>query len=257
MKKKVALVTGGSRGIGSGIAVALAKLKWTVVINYLSNRMEAEKTLARVKKAGGDGFCLPSDIANLDLHENLVSSILNREGRIDLLINNAGMAPANRTDILQVSPESYDEVMNTNLRGPFFLTQRVASAMIKLVEKHKETAPKIINIGSISSAAATITRGEYCISKAGLSMMTNLWAARLAEYGIHVYEIRPGITETDMTLGVKEKYDRLIAEGLTLIPRWGKPEDIGKAVTAIAENLLPYSTGETIHVDGGFHVSRL
>ena len=257
MKRKTALITGGSRGIGRGIAEALGGPEWTVVINYRSNTQAAEETLDLVREAGGEGFCIPADISDLKEHEALIAAIMEKTGRLDLLVNNAGIAPLQRTDMLKVAPESFDEVMNTNLRGPFFLTQRVGETMIDLVKRKSVEAPKIINIGSLSAVTATTTRAEYCISKAGISMMTSLCAVRLAEYGINVYEIRPGIIKTDMTAGVQEKYDRLIADGLTLVPRWGKPEDIGKIVAAIAGNLLPYSTGEIINVDGGFHVSRL
>jgi NAD(P)-dependent dehydrogenase (short-subunit alcohol dehydrogenase family) len=257
MKNKVALVTGASRGIGRGIAESLGERGWTVAINYHSNSPAAEETLASVKKAGGDGFCIRADVGCLDDHASLVQTVLDKAGRIDLLVNNAGVAPRQRADMLEVSPQSFDEVMQTNLRGPFFLTQAVAQAMIRLLEKKKTESPKIITITSVSARAVSPERAEYCMSKAGLSMMSALWAARLAAHGIHVYEIRPGIIETDMTSGVAAKYDRMIADGLTLIPRWGLPRDIGKAVVALAEDALPYSTGEVIHVDGGFHVPRL
>jgi NAD(P)-dependent dehydrogenase (short-subunit alcohol dehydrogenase family) len=167
------------------------------------------------------------------------------------------MAPRQRSDILQTSEESYNEVMNVNLKGPFFLTQRVANAMIELLEAGVIERPIIVNIGSISTYTSSPNRAEYCISKAGVGMMTALFADRLAEYGINVYEIRPGIIKTDMTSVVQAKYDQLIAEGLTPIRRWGQPEDIGRAVVAIAEGLLPFSTGEVINVDGGFHLHRL
>jgi len=257
MNSKLALVTGASRGIGRGIAEALGRSGWTVAINYKTNRQAAEETLGLVTKAGGRGFCVPADISDLSEHEKLINTVMEKGGRVDLLVNNAGIAPRQRRDMLKVSPESFDEVMAANLRGPFFLTQRIAETMINHAARNAEEAPKIINIGSVSAFTATTTRAEYCLSKAGVSMMTSLWAARLAEYGINVYEIRPGIIDTDMTAGVKEKYDRLIAGGLTLIPRWGKPEDIGKLTAAIADGLLPYSTGEIITVDGGFHVQRL
>jgi NAD(P)-dependent dehydrogenase (short-subunit alcohol dehydrogenase family) len=184
--------------------------------------------------------------------------VIEEFGRIDLLVNNAGMGPRQRVDMLQVGEMSYDEVMTTNLKGPFFLTQRVATEMIRLIKEDKISSPKVVNIGSISAYTSSPARAEYCISKAGMGMMTLLWADRLAEYGINVYEIRPGIIETDLTSVVKEKYDKLILEdGITPIRRWGQPEDIGKAVIAIAEELMPFSTGEILNVDGGFHISRL
>ena len=187
-----------------------------------------------------------------------MDAALDRYGRIDLLVNNAGVGPRERVDMLQVGEASYDEVMAINLKGPFFLTQRVANEMIDLVRQAKIQRPKIVNISSISAYTSSPARAEYCLSKAGLSMMTALWADRLAEFGINVYEIRPGIIQTDLTSVVKDKYDRLILdEGLTPIRRWGQPEDVGKAVVAIAQDLLPFSTGEVINVDGGFHLSRL
>ena len=249
----VALVTGAGRGIGRGIALALAENGWTVAINYRSDQSAAEATLETVQKAGGDGFLVRADIGDLSQHEALLQTVLQKAGTLNLLVNNAGMAPRIRADMLEVSVESYDEVLNANLRGAFFLTQRVARAMIDL----KPAAPQIINITSISAVTASPNRAEYCLSKAGLTMMTALWAARLAEFGIGVYEIRPGIIETDMTAGVHEKYDQMIAAGVFPIPRWGKPDDVGKAVLAIASGLFPYSTGQIFNVDGGFHIPRL
>jgi len=196
-----------------------------------------------------------SSMAHLD---RIVDSTLDHFGSIDLLVNNAGMGPRERIDMLIVNEKSYDEVMAVNLKGAFFLTQRVANEMISLIEAGKIQNPKIVNIGSISAYTSSPNRAEYCISKAGMAMTTALWADRLAEYGINVYEIRPGIIETDLTSVVKDKYDQLILEdGITPIRRWGQPADIGKAVVAIAEGYLPYSTGEVINVDGGFHLSRL
>ena len=228
-----------------------------MAVNYRADQASAEAALAAIKDAGGDGFLIGADVGHLDEHERLLAGVLRHAGRLDLLVNNAGMAPRVRADMLQVSPESYDEVLGTNLRGPFFLTQRVAQAMIAQLQAQKIDAPKIINITSISAVAASPDRAEYCLSKAGLTMMTALWAARLAEFGIAVYEIRPGIIETDMTAGVHAKYDALLANGLLPIPRWGRPEEVGRAVLAIAEGRFPYSTGEIFHVDGGFHLPRL
>lgn len=258
MSVKVALVTGSSRGIGRGIALALAERGWDIVINYRGNRQAAEDTQTAVDNYGVSSYVVQGDVAATADRERLVDETLERFGQINLLVNNAGMGPRQRVDMLQVSQASYDEVLATNLKGPFFLTQRVANEMIHLVDSGKISNPKIVNIGSISAYTSSPARAEYCISKAGMGMMTALWADRLAEYGINVYEIRPGIIETDLTAVVKDKYDRLILEqGITPIRRWGQPEDIGKAVTAIAEGLLPFSTGEVINVDGGFHISRL
>jgi NAD(P)-dependent dehydrogenase (short-subunit alcohol dehydrogenase family) len=258
MSRKVAIVTGSSRGIGRGIVLALAERGWDVVINYRGNRQAAEETQQAVKDQQIRSLIIQGNVAHAEDREKLVQGVIEEFGRIDLLVNNAGMGPRQRVDMLQVGEMSYDEVMTTNLKGPFFLTQRVATEMIRLIKEDKISSPKVVNIGSISAYTSSPARAEYCISKAGMGMMTLLWADRLAEYGINVYEIRPGIIETDLTSVVKEKYDKLILEdGITPIRRWGQPEDIGKAVIAIAEELMPFSTGEILNVDGGFHISRL
>lgn len=258
MAGKVALVTGGSRGIGRGIVLALARQGWSVAINYRGNQEAAEQTRRDVELQGASGVCIQGDVAIQTDREQLLTGTITRFGRIDLLVNNAGMGPRQRVDMLLVSQASYDEVMATNLKGPFFLTQLVANEMIRLIQSEQIQNPKIINIGSISAYTSSPSRAEYCISKAGLSLTTALWADRLAEFGINVYEIRPGIIATDLTSVVKDKYDHLILEkGITPIRRWGQPEDVGKAVVAIAQDLLPFSTGEVINVDGGFHLSRL
>lgn len=254
---RVALVTGAGRGIGRGIAEALAEHGWTVVVNYRSNAQAATQTLRLVKKAGGRGAAIQADIADASARERLVEESLEKFERIDLLVNNAGMAPRQRMDILDTNEASYDEVMTVNLKGPFFLTQRVAKAMIELIKAGVVEGPKIVNIGSLSAYTSSPNRAEYCLSKAGMMMMTTLYADRLAEYGINVYEVRPGIIETDMTSVVKKKYDRLIVEGVTPIRRWGEPGDVARAVIAVAEGYLSFSTGEVINVDGGFHFRRL
>ena len=254
---RVALVTGASRGIGRAIAVALAGDGWTVVVNYVSNVEGAVQTLAEVKAVGGQGMVIQADVADAADRQRLVAEILSRCERIDLLVNNAGMAPRRRVDLLEATEASYDEVMAVNLKGPFFLTQLVAKAMIALQAAGAVQLPKIINIGSMSAYTSSINRAEYCLSKAGLAMMTALYADRLAEHGINVYEIRPGIIQTDMTRVVQAKYDRLIADGLTPVRRWGRPDDVARAVAAIARDQLPFSTGEVINVDGGFHLRRL
>ena len=254
---KVALITGAGRGIGRGIALALAERGWTVVINYRRDGQAAAETLRKVESVGGRGMTLQADIADAADRDSLVEKTLERFGRVDLLVNNAGMAPRKRVDILDAGEVSYDEVLAVNLKGPFFLTQRVARVMIDLLKAGVIERPKIINIGSINAYTSSPGRAEYCLSKAGLAMMTKLYADRLAEYGICVYELRPGIIETDMTSVVKGKYDRLIADGLTPIRRWGEPGDVARAVVAIAEGYFPFSTGEVINVDGGFHLRRL
>jgi len=254
---RVALVTGAGRGIGRGIALALAERGWTVVINYRGNAEAAHETAHAVEAAGGRALPVQADVALTADRERLLAETLAAFGRIDLLVNNAGMGPRQRMDLLEVAAASYDEVMAVNLEGPFFLTQATAKAMITLLKARTIPAPKIVNIGSISAYTASVNRAEYCISKAGMAMMTALFADRLATEGINVYEIRPGIIETDLTSVAKAKYDVLIAGGLTPIRRWGQPEDIAAAVVAIAEGYLPFSTGEVINVDGGFHLRRL
>jgi 3-oxoacyl-[acyl-carrier protein] reductase len=257
MTEKAALVTGASRGIGRGIALALAKKGWCVAVNYKGDRTAAEETLRDIEAAGAKGQVVQADISQAADRQRLLDSVLNTFGRIDLLVNNAGMAPRQRLDLLEMSETSYDEVMSVNLKGPFFLTQAVAKKMIELVHGEKLTNPVIINIGSISAYTSSIPRGEYCLSKAGMAMMTILFADRLAAEGILVYEIRPGLVETDMTSGVKQKYNQQIAGGVLPLARWGQPEDVANAVLALAEGCLSYSTGEVINVDGGFHLRRL
>ena len=210
MSKKVAIVTGSSRGIGRGIVLALAEREWDAVINYRGNRQAAEETQEAVKAHQARTIVIQGDVAKAEDRERLVQATIEEFGRLDLLVNNAGMGPRQRVDMLQVSEGSYDEVMTTNLKGPFFLTQKVANQMIQLLGEGKISNPKIVNIGSISAYTSSPARAEYyyCISKAGMGMITLLWADRLAEYGINVYEIRPGIIETDLTSVVKDKYDR-------------------------------------------------
>lgn len=254
---KVALVTGAGRGIGRGIVLALAECGWAVVINYRSDRSAAAETSRIVNDLGVDSLLVQADISKTDDRRRLVAETLDHFGRLDLLVNNAGIAPRQRLDILDVGEASYDEVLAVNLKGPFFLTQEVARVMIDLIDSAVIEGPQIININSISAYTSSSNRGEYCLSKAGMGMVTALFADCLSEYGIGVYEIRPGVIETDMTDPVKEKYDQLIAEGFTPIKRWGQPEDVAKAVKAIVEGLFPFSTGEVFNVDGGFHMRRL
>jgi 3-oxoacyl-[acyl-carrier protein] reductase len=254
---KVALVTGASRGIGKAIAMALARCRYDLVINYSSNYEAARSARTQLTELGVRAEICQADISQKADQLKLISFVQEQFGRIDLLVNNAGVSPKVREDILNSSEESFDRLISINLRGPYFLTQRVAQWMIALRQDFSEISPMIINISSISSYATSTQRAEYCISKAGVAMMTQLYADRLAEFGIPVFEIRPGIIKTDMTAGVKEKYDRLIAEGLTPIRRWGQPEEVGKAVAAIVQGYFPFSTGEVINVDGGFHLRRL
>lgn len=256
-ERRVGLVTGAGRGIGRGIAIALAEHGWDVVVNFRSNAVTAAETARGVEAAGGRALLVQADVARASDRQTLISQTLTVFRRIDLLVNNAGMAPRQRVDLLEVSEASYDEVMAVNLKGPFFLTQQVAKVMIDLIKAGTIREGKIINIGSLSAYTSSINRAEYCLSKAGLAMMTALYADRLAREGITVYEVRPGIIETDMTGVVRERYDRLIREGLTPIRRWGQPSDVAQAVVAIVEGFFPFSTGEVINVDGGFHIRRL
>ncbi len=261
----VALITGASRGIGRGIALELARLGHDLVINYAGNLEAARKTATDcIAAAQVGGKSIRAEICQADIsvgtdRSNLISFTRHHFGRLDLLVNNAGVAPKVRADILEADEESFDRLIAINVKGPYFLTQLAAKWMIEMVRssKPKVRSPKIITISSVSSYTASTNRGDYCVSKAALSMLTPLFASRLAEHGINVYEIRPGIITTDMTGAVKEKYDTLIAGGLTPIKRWGTPEDIGRAVAAIASDAFPFSTGEVINVDGGFHLRRL
>jgi NAD(P)-dependent dehydrogenase (short-subunit alcohol dehydrogenase family) len=262
MNAPVALVTGAGRGIGRAIALELGRQGWAVVVNYRSDSASASAAVEEIQaasspSAGGQAVAVQADVSLADDRQRLLDAVQTEYNRLDVLVNNAGMAPRQRADLLEVSEASYDEVMAANLKGPFFLTQQAARWMVDLRQQGVVKAPMIVNIGSISAYTASINRGEYCISKAGLGMLTALFAERLAGEGILVYEVRPGIIETDMTAGVHEKYDRLIADGLLPLRRWGKPEDVARAVAALARRDLGYSTGEIINVDGGFHLRRL
>ncbi len=263
-ERPVAIVTGASRGIGKGIAKELASLGYDLVVNQFDFTAEGEpdesramQTQKEIKELGADCEIIRGDISSAEDRHSLVALARGKFDRCDMLVNNAGVAPLKRMDILEVTEESFDRVMGINLKGPYFLTQQVANWMIEQKKANPERAFRIVNTGSISAYTSSPARGEYCVSKAGISMMTMLYADRLAEYGIGVFEIRPGIIQTDMTSVVKDKYDKLIAEGLTPIKRWGQPEDIAKVVGAIAQGRLDFSTGQVINVDGGFHLRRL
>lgn len=254
----IAIVTGGSRGIGRGIALALGRAGFDVVVNYARNADAANEVVAELAKLGRRGLAVRADVSVREDRQNLVEQTVNTFGRIDLLVNNAGVAPDVRADVLEATEESFDRLININLKGPYFLTQLVANRMAVQVKAEKLPPGKIINITSISAYTAHTHRGDYGVSKAGLAMMTQVYAARMAEFGVNVYEIRPGVIATDMTGPVKEKYDKLIFEGdMTPIHRWGTPDDVARAVVALALDYLPFSTGEVINVDGGFHMRRL
>jgi len=253
--RPVAIVTGASRGIGRSVALELASLGYDLVINRVQEQQP--DVLEEAGALGARCEFAPGSVAEAEVRRHIVELAKGAFGRCDLLVNNAGTGPMKRLDILEATEESYDRVLSINLKGPYFLTQLVANWMIEQRNQDPSRPMRIVNIGSISAYASSPSRGEYCISKAGIAMMTKLYADRLAEYAIGVFEISPGIIETDMTSVVKEKYDKLIAEGLTPIRRWGKPGDVAKAVGAIAEGRLDFSTGSVINVDGGFHLKRL
>lgn len=253
--RPVAIVTGASRGIGRSVALELASLGYDLVINRAQE--EEPEVLAEAGAFGARCEFVAGSIADAQTRERIVESTRAQFARCDLLVNNAGAAPVKRLDILEATEESFDRVLSINLKGPYFLTQLVANWMIEQRKVHPDRPLRIVNIGSISAYTSSPSRGEYCISKAGIAMMTKLYADRLATHDIGVFEISPGIIETDMTRAVKEKYDHLIAEGLTPIKRWGNPGDVAKVVGAIAEGKLDFSTGSVINVDGGFHLRRL
>ena len=261
--KKVALITGSTRGIGMAITLELAKIGYFVVINGTSTSSLPKNYLKSLREIyqqdlEKNHIFVQADISIKADREKIVRVIKEKFNRIDVLINNAGVPPAERKDLLDASEESFERVIKINLQGPYFLTQTIANWMISLKNSLKgEYHPCIINISSISSFTSSPNRGEYCVSKAGMSMMTKLYADRLAEYDITVFEIQPGIIKTSMTEPVKDKYDKLIKEGITPLKRWGLPIDVAKAVISIVEGNFPYSTGNVIHVDGGFHLRRL
>ena len=253
---KVALITGGTRGIGLGISKALAAEGWNLSVCGVREKSKVT-SLEDLSSFGIRVLYTQADISIQKDRDLLIGRTKDFFDRLDLLVNNAGVAPVSRKDILDTEIESYDRVMNINMKGPYFLTQTAANWMIEQKKSEPSFESKIIFIGSVSSTLASPNRGEYCISKAAVSMAVKLWAVRLGEYNIPVYEIRPGITRTDMTAGVSEKYDEMIEDGLLVQPRWGLPEDIGKASVMLARGDLPYSTGQIIMVDGGMTLGRL
>jgi 3-oxoacyl-[acyl-carrier protein] reductase len=254
---RTALITGGSRGIGFGIAMELATAGFNLAINGVREESNVTKALGLLRDKGVHVVYIKGDVADPQQRKQLVDKAISEFGTLNVLVNNAGVAPGQRKDLLEATEESYDRVMNINLKGPYFLTQLVARHMVEQVQKDSGFNACIINVSSISATVASVNRGEYCISKAGVSMATRLWAVRLGEYDIPVYEIQPGVIMSDMTSAVKEKYDRLIEEGLCVEKRWGFPEDVGKVALSMASGLLPYSTGQVVVVDGGLSIPRL
>ncbi len=256
--KKIALITGGSRGIGLGIAEKLAEEGYNLVLSGRRDPSEVEDALDLLRNLGARVLYCVSDISDAEARAKLLADTKEYFGRLDVLVNNAGVAPMARMDVLDTTEESYERVMMINLQGPFFLSQAAASWMLEQRGIDPEFCGTIINIGSISSKMTSLNRGEYCISKAGMSMMTKLFAARLSGHGISVFEIRPGIVKTDMTNSVAEKYNKLILEGdLCVIKRWGFPADVGTVAASMATGKMPYCVGQVITVDGGLSLARL
>ncbi len=257
MSQPVAIVTGASRGIGRAIAVQLAGQGYDVVVNYHRSRQEAERVVDEIRALGRAAVAAAADVSSTSAAQPLLAAADALGGRLDVLVNNAGITSPGRCDLLQATEESWDLVLATNLKGPFFLAQAVIRKMLSAGQRAETELGCLVNISSISAYAVSTDRGDYCIAKAGMQMMTWLYASRLAQEGIRVFEVCPGIIASDMTAPVREKYDRLIADGLAPIRRWGQPEDVARAVGTLVAGGLPYATGERINVDGGFHIRRL
>lgn len=257
--RRVALVTGGTRGIGFGCARALAAERFDLALVGVRPEADAAGPLGELAAAGAEILYVSADIGDDEAADRIVAAVRERFGRLDVLVNNAGVAPKERRDILEATRESFDRLLRINTRGPYFLTQAAARLLIEAGSSAApgEPRPCVVFVTSISAETASVNRGDYCISKAGLSMAARLWAVRLAEYGIPVYEVRPGVIRTDMTAKVAARYDELFAAGLALQNRWGTPEDVGRAVAMLARGDLPYSAGAVLTVDGGVSVPRL
>jgi NAD(P)-dependent dehydrogenase (short-subunit alcohol dehydrogenase family) len=255
--RRVALVTGGTRGIGLGIARALARDGFDLVVCGVREDVHVAPVLAELRAEGAAAHYVRADVGERGDRECLVSEVRERLGRLHVLVNNAGVGPRVRADILEAEEASFERLVRVNLQGPYFLTQSLARWMLEQKEADAAWSGAIVFVTSCSATMVSTNRGEYCVSKAGLAMASQLWAVRLAEAGIPVYEVRPGIVRTDMTAGVAEKYDRLIAEGVVPQRRWGLPDDVGRVVAALARGDAPYSTGAVVSVDGGLTIPRL
>lgn len=255
--KQTAFITGGTRGIGLGISLELAGEGMDLAVNGIRPEEQVSEVLDRLRETGIRVIYCRGDVAQEADRASMLEKIRTEFGRLNFLINNAGMAPRERKDLLEAGEESFEQVLRTNLQGPYFLSQAVARWLVQQKTEDESFFASIINISSISATVASVNRGEYCISKAGMAMMTTLFATRLGEYDIPVYEIRPGVIETDMTAVVKERYDRLFREGLAPQARWGQPSDVGRIVRALVRGSLPYSTGAVIMADGGLTLPRL
>jgi NAD(P)-dependent dehydrogenase (short-subunit alcohol dehydrogenase family) len=256
-RRRVAIVTGGTRGIGLGIAEALARGGWDLALCGLRAEDQVQGAIEPLRANGADLLYRPLDVSQIDQHETFVEAILDRWGSIDALVNNAGRAPRVRADLLDATEASFDEVLRTNLHGPYFLTQRVARVLGAQRAADPERPMAIVFVTSVSAAMVSTNRGEYCVSKAGLAMAAQLFAVRLAEQGIPVYDVRPGIVATDMTAAVKATYDQRIADGLVPTRRWISPDEVGRVVEALLRGNLSYATGSVISVDGGLSIPRL
>jgi NAD(P)-dependent dehydrogenase (short-subunit alcohol dehydrogenase family) len=255
--KRVALITGGSRGIGLGIAASLADNGFDLAINGVREEAQVADALDALRARGAEVYYCRGDVAVTADRRAMIDSVRTKFGRLHVLVNNAGVAPLVRDDILVATEESYDRVMGINLKGPYFLTQLAAQWMVEQKKADAAFRGVVVNVTSVNATEASINRGEYSISKAGLAMATQLWAHRLAEFGIPVYEVRPGIVRTDMNAQVREKYDRLLAGGAVVENRWGEPEDVGRAVAMLARGELTYATGNVLKIDGGMTIRRL
>jgi 3-oxoacyl-[acyl-carrier protein] reductase len=255
--RPIALVTGGTRGIGLGIARALAAGGWDLILCGVRAEAEVSGILDALRGLGAAVHYCAADVARVQDRERLIAGVRERHGVVDALVNNAGQAPKVRADLLDASEDSFEALLRTNLQGPYFLTQAIARDQVARRATDSGFTASIVFVTSVSAELASTNRGEYCVSKAGLSMAARLFAARLADHGIAVYEVRPGIIDTDMTAGVRDVYDRRIADGLVPARRWGHPEDVGRVVAALLRGDLPYATGSVIHVDGGLSLPRL
>ena len=257
MSKRLALITGGTRGIGLGVAAALGKEGFDLCVCGLRAAEAAEESLVKLRATGAQVLYVRADIGSKTDRAHLLQAVEAHYGALHVLVNNAGVAPEVRADILDATEESFERLMRINLQGPYFLTQGAANWMVRQKKNNPDFSGCIINVTSVSAEMVSVNRGEYCVSKAGLGMATKLFAVRLGEFGIPVYEIQPGIIATDMTAGVTAKYDAMIANGLLVDPRWGKPEDVGRAAAMLARGDLPYGTGTVLYVDGGLTLPRL
>ena len=254
---RVAIVTGASRGIGRAIALKLGQQNFSVVVNYFRSSQAADELVASIQQAGSEAKAVQADVGTAAGRKALIDTAYDEWGRLDVLVNNAGITSQGRKDLLEATEESWDQVFDTNLKGPFFMSQLAANRMILQSENETPEARVIINLSSISAYATSSNRADYCIAKAGMQMMTWLFAERLAESGIQVFEVCPGVIASDMTAPVQDKYDKLIADGLSPIRRWGQPDDVAQTITALVSGSFPCSTGDRINVDGGFHIRRL